>query len=105
MLRWSWLWILALQLAVPSLVVLADAATLGPQPTNQVHIEVHDSVVSHPADCGLCTFLRTPVEVPDLFPTALPTTTAASAPVAETAARSSGATLQSPLPRGPPSSC
>jgi hypothetical protein len=100
--RYAWLWFLLLQLSVPSLVVLADATTLAPQPTSKVHIETDDCAPSHPFDCRLCSFLRTPVEVPDPLPTALPTTAATPAVQTKAIALVSSAVQSSPLPRAPP---
>jgi hypothetical protein len=98
----AWLAFLLLQLALPSWSVVADAQSLGPLPSGEIHVEAYDCEPSHPLDCRLCTFLRTAAEpsrgLPDLpFPTG-----DSSAPLSAIDGWSALAGSRSPLARAPP---
>ena len=98
----AWLAFALLQLALPSWSVIADARTLGPLPSGEVHVEADACAPSHPLDCRLCSFVRTAAEPSHGLPELPLQVAAAKCPLVTDAAVTAVAAPRSPLPRAPP---
>lgn len=90
------------QLGMPSWVAIADAHTLGPNPSDQVHVEPDGCVPSHPLDCHFCSHGKLPVYGGSSAPTRLPTIILVEAKVPETPRFPPSFTSCAAMPRAPP---
>ena len=90
------------QLAMPSWVAIADAHTLGPNPSNEVHVEPDGCVPSHPLDCQFCSHGKLPVHRASPAPTRLPTITLVEAEHPATTPLPQPFITRAALPRAPP---
>lgn len=104
--RWIALLPLALQLALPSVVALADARLEAASAAAPVHIESQAAAktcaVLHPDNCALCRFLSSPQAHAQSTAIALPAGAVRSIPAHQSLRLSRVADRRSPPARAPP---